>query len=233
MRSWSLETIHKMIKDDSVFIETCSSAIFSRIVDVAIESKTPDLLRVVTTNWSTRVRLQNIPSVPAILAADRYDLFELRGVAYYTHILEMIEGQIGNGITERGATQFRADPKLSNAQVMRLFSGYWSLVNFWERLRRNPPKLVCVDGCINKTRRGICEEAWKSSWDAAAASRKVLNLSSANVLGILACMHDILSADKELVKSLGARCRVTVLDALKHTRDELDKGMADHFFGCI
>lgn len=222
-----------MISDDSVFIETCSSSIFSRIVDLAIQSEQSDLLSVAIANWSIRVRLQNIPSVPAILAADRYDLPALRGVAYYTHILEMIEHQTSNGITERGATQFHADPKLSNAQVMRLLSGHWSLVNFWERLRRNPPKLVCVEGCPNKTRHGACEEVWRARWDAAAASRKVLNFSSANVLGILACMHDLLGADKDLAKSVGARCKVTALDALQHTREELDKGMADHFFGCI
>ncbi|KAJ6504754.1 hypothetical protein C8R47DRAFT_1066932 [Mycena vitilis] len=109
--------------------------------------------------------------------------------------------------TGRGAsraTQFQTDPKLSNAQVMRLLSGHWSLVSLWERLRRAAPAFEC--GCGGK-RGGV-----------AGASKKVNALSSAAVLALLGAMRELLAADQEMKNSMPPRCRLAALEAVKKSR---------------
>ncbi|PPQ86168.1 hypothetical protein CVT26_002293, partial [Gymnopilus dilepis] len=133
-------------------------------------------IQAITATWRKRLETKSAPSVPAILAVDRWVdggadgqglklaqgvlecLKSLKGVAYYVHVQDMIDRQGGvgggglvhddagdrdrkgggGGVTMRGALPLRADPKLSNGQVMRLLAGYFSLVSLWERLRLHP-----------------------------------------------------------------------------------------------
>ncbi|KAJ7490564.1 hypothetical protein FB451DRAFT_1220392 [Mycena latifolia] len=229
LQTWSQAAILRTVTHDDAFIASCSSAMFRRIIDIAIRTRQDTLLDTIITQWATRIRRGDAPSVPAILAADLHELSRLRGVAYYFHIQGMIAQQ--TTVTDRGATQFQADPKLSNAQVMRLLSGYWSLASLWERLRRTPPKFECADGCPKG--KGRCAAVWGERWAVAASSEKANALSSASVLALLTIMRDQLTADKEVTKDVHPPCRLAALDAVKKHAKNLEDGLDDHFFGWL
>ena len=71
--------------------------------------------------WSERVYHKITPSVPAMQAADKHELLNLRGIAYYAHVQDMLDRQTHT--PEGGRTQLRVNPKLNNGRVMRLLSG--------------------------------------------------------------------------------------------------------------
>ncbi|KAJ6555201.1 hypothetical protein DFH09DRAFT_987668 [Mycena vulgaris] len=229
LESWSKAAILRTVSHDDAFIASCSSAMFKRIIDVAIRTRQDDLLDTTITQWAARIRRGDAPCVPAILEADTHELPRLRGVAYYFHIQAMIAQQ--TTVTDRGATQFQTDPKLSNAQVMRLLSGYWSLVSLWERLRRNPPKFECAEGCTKG--KGRCAAVWGERWSLVAAGEKVNALSSASVLALLTTMRDQLVTDPEATKNMHPHCRLAALEAVRKHARNLEDGLADHFFGWL
>ena len=79
-------------------------------------------------------------------AADKHELLSLRGVANYVHVQDMLDRQ--NHTPEGSGTQLPVDPKLNNGQVMRLLSGYCSLVSYWDWLRLKPLELPhASDAC--------------------------------------------------------------------------------------
>ncbi|KAJ7133506.1 hypothetical protein C8R44DRAFT_870887 [Mycena epipterygia] len=224
--TWSKAALLHTISHDNAFIASCSSALFQRLIDGAIRTHHDALRDATIAQWAARIRRGDAPCVPAILAADTHELPRLRGVAYYCHIQGMLAQQ--TAVTGRGATLFHADPKLSNAQVMRLLSGYWSLVSLWERLRRSAPKFAaCTEG-----RGGACAAVWDARWGVAAVSDKVNALSSASVLALLGTMRDQLAADPEL-KGIHPQCRLAALGAVKKQAEDLEDGLADHFFGFL
>ncbi|KAJ7741389.1 hypothetical protein B0H16DRAFT_1378251 [Mycena metata] len=226
LEAWSMAAILRTVTADSAFIASCSSALFRRIVDCAVRTRSDALLEATLSQWAARIMRGDAPCVPAILAADAHELSHFRGIAYYAHIQVMTAQQ--TALTERGATQFQTDPKLSNAQVMRLLSGHWSLVSLWERLRRTPPKFSCAQNCG-----GRCVLAMEERWMVAAASSKINALSSASVLALLAAMRDLLAVDQELTKKIPAQCKLAALEAMKLTSKLVEDGLADHFFGWL
>ncbi|KAJ7017890.1 hypothetical protein C8F04DRAFT_1276234 [Mycena alexandri] len=225
LEAWSMAAIIRTVTADSAFIASCSSALFRRIMDCAIRTHSDALLEATISQWAVRIMRGDAPCVPAILAADAHELSHFRGIAYYAHIQVMTAQQ--TALTERGATQFQTDPKLSNAQVMRLLSGHWSLVSLWERLRRAPPKFSCAQHCA-----GRCVLAMEERWRVAAASSKINALSSASVLALLAAMRDLLVVDQELTQ-IPAQCKLAALEAVKSTAKLVEDGLADHFFGWL
>ncbi|KAF7326615.1 hypothetical protein MVEN_02598200 [Mycena venus] len=229
LESWAKDAILRTVSVDEAFISSSSSAMFKRIIDCAIRTRNDALLETTITQWAARIRRGDAPCVPAILVADAHELPRLRGIAYYYHIQGMIAQQ--TTVTERGATQFQTDPKLSNAQVMRLLSGHWSLVSLWERLRRNPPKFECADGCTTGNRR--CAAVFGERWSFAAASKKINAMSSADVLALLAVMRDQLAADHEMTKCIPPQCKLAALEAVKKQANTYEDGLADHFFGWL
>ncbi|KAF8228786.1 hypothetical protein L208DRAFT_1379202 [Tricholoma matsutake] len=231
LHSWAITVINHAFTTKAVFADTCSSATFTRVVDVAVECKASDLLESVETKWSARVQRKDIPPVPAILAADRQDLRTLRGIAYYVYIQETMELQVT--LTKSGATQLQVDPKLSNVQVMRLLSGHLSLVGFWERLRRQAPKLSCAEGCEPERHIEVCTTVWVDRWRAATNSRRVLGHHTTDVFAILLALREELGTDQELKRNVLPACRLAGLDTLKKVSDDLSETLPDHFFGCI
>ncbi|KAJ7835493.1 hypothetical protein B0H13DRAFT_2108129 [Mycena leptocephala] len=184
LETWAKAALLRTVTSNDAFIASCSPPSHHHAV-------------------ALRIRAGDAPSVPAILVADTHELPRLRGVAYYAHIQSMLAAQQeGRG--------FATDPKLSNAQVMRLLSGHWSLVSLWERLRRTPPKFAI-----------------------ACASKKINAMSSASVLALLGVMRELLAADPELAKNIPAQCKLAALDAVKTQVKVLEDGLADHFFGWL
>lgn len=136
-------------------------------------------------------------------------------------------------LTKSGATQLQVDPKLSNVQVMRLLSGHLSLVGFWERLRRQAPKLSCAEGCEPERHIEVCTTVWVDRWRAATNSRRVLGHHTTDVFAILLALREELGTDQELKRNVLPACRLAGLDTLKKVSDDLSETLPDHFFGCI
>ncbi|KAF7348201.1 hypothetical protein MSAN_01773200 [Mycena sanguinolenta] len=226
LENWVKDVILRTVSTDPVFIASCSSAMFKRLIDCAVRTRNDALLESTIAQWTARIRRREAPCVPAILTADAYELPRLRGVAYYFHIQDMIDQQ--TTVNGRGATQFQTDPKLSNAQVMCLLSGHWSLVSVWERLRRIPPKFECTSGCGKR-----CAVVFGERWAAATISEKVNGTNSASVLALLGAMRDQLAMDKELTKSIPPQCKLAALQAVNTQVIIFEDGLVDHFFGCL
>ncbi|KAJ6508268.1 hypothetical protein C8R45DRAFT_966787 [Mycena sanguinolenta] len=226
LEDWVKDVILRTVTTDQVFISSCSSAMFKRLIDCAVRTRNDVLLESTITQWTARIRRREAPCVPAILVADAHELPRLRGVAYYFHIQDMIDQQ--TTVNGRGATQFQTDPKLSNAQVMCLLSGHWSLVSVWERLRRTPPKFECTNGCNRR-----CAVVFGERWAAATISEKVNAMNSASVLALLGAMRDQLVMDKELTKGIPPQCKLAALEAVNMQANTIEDGLVDHFFGCL
>ena len=231
LQDWVLSNIHQTVTN-TVFMDSCSSATLSLLMDVSIQFKHKNIVELVNKKWYDRLLNKSTPSVPAIQAADKHDLMmedSIRGMAYYIHVQDMLDRQT---VTGRGATQLRADPKLNNGQVMRLLSGYWSLVSLWERTRLKPIELPRSASCTSETHQR-CSATWERRWVSAAGWKRILGLNSADVLGLLACLRDQLSGDEDLKMGTSADCRMAGLEALKALKVKVQDGLADHFFGCV
>ncbi|KAJ6585462.1 hypothetical protein B0H19DRAFT_1368788 [Mycena capillaripes] len=205
LEAWAKDAILRTVTSNDVFIASCPSALFKRIIDCAIRTWNDSLLETTITRWAARIQGGDAPSVSAILVADMHELPRLRGVAYYYHIQAMIAQQ--TAVTERGATQFQTDPKLSNAQRAEI------------RVRGGMLGTMC----------GGAERAL----GVAAASNKINGMSSARVLALLAAMRDQLAADQELKTNIPPQCRLAVLEAVKKQAKIFEDKLADHFFGWL
>jgi hypothetical protein len=228
LQDWVLSAIHQTAAD-TIFMDSCSSATLSLLIDVSMQFKRKDVIELINKKWHARLLNKSAPSVPAIQAADKHDLVGIRGMAYYIHVQDMLDRQT---VTGRGATQLRADPKLNNGQVMRLLSGYWSLVSLWERTRLEPIVLPQSSSCTSETHQR-CSATWERRWVSAAGWKRILGLNSADVLGLLACLRDQLSGDEDLKMGTNSDCRTAGLEALKALKVTVQDGLADHFFGCV
>lgn len=229
MHEWASETLHKTATN-TVFMESCSSASLALLVEMAIDKKYEKSLATITKKWYDRVLNKSTPSVPAMQIADRYELHDLLGISYYVHVQDMLDRQ--TSFTEKGATQLRADPKLNNGQVMRLLTGYWSLVNLWERLRLKPIAPPMGKGCSTETH-SKCIASWDRRWVSAAGWKRIMGVNSADILTLLDCLRDQLSNDEDLKSALDPECRLAGLEALKALRTKTQEGVADHFFACV
>ncbi|TFK34796.1 hypothetical protein BDQ12DRAFT_689224 [Crucibulum laeve] len=137
------------------------------------------------------------------------------------HVQDMIDRQTS---TATGAMQLRTDEKFGNEQMMCVLSGYWSLVSFWEDVRKKPLEVQCADAC-NKEAHAKCVATWEKRWNSAVGWKRILGHNSADVLALLACLRDQLSGDDELREGVAPACRLAGLkalnDKLEHTREHL------------
>lgn len=159
LQEWVLSTIHQTASN-TIFMDSCSSASLSSLADISIKFKRKDIIELIQKKWYDRLLNKSAPSVPAIQAADKHDLVDIRGMAYYIRVQDMLDRQT---VTECGATQLHADPKLNNGQVMRLLAGYWSLVSLWERSRLKPIELVQASTCTDEAHQR-CSATWERRW---------------------------------------------------------------------
>ncbi|KAG6853087.1 hypothetical protein C0991_006981 [Blastosporella zonata] len=230
LHDWAIESMQRAFSSDVSLVDSCSSAVLTRVIEVAVQFKAKDLLEAVVSKWCDRVRRKDSPAVPAILAADEHKLEKLRGIAYYTHLLEAIEQ--APPPTDTSPLQILADPKLSSKQLNRLLSGHLALVSFSERYRRRAPKLECGEECTAEAHRA-CTLVWNERWCAAAGSPKVFALCSADILGLVGEMTDRLNGDGELVDGLTKACRSAGLQTLKQGLLEAQKQLPQYFLGCL
>ncbi|CAK5283859.1 unnamed protein product [Mycena citricolor] len=227
LKTWANAALLRTFSAETSLLSSCSSALLTRALDVAIRTRQDDLIEATITRWCERLKTGDTPCVPAIIAADIHELQGLRGVAYYQHVQSMIARQ--TTVTGRGATQFTADARLSNAQVMRLLSGHWSLVSLWERTRKSAVNFACECSGV----KSLCADLWVQRWKCAVTSDRVNALSSGSILRLIALVGDILAADQRLKEEMSPGCRRNALAAVKTRAEEIEEGIADHFFGWL
>jgi len=223
LRGWVVNAIHQAATNP-VLLESCSSANLAYMVNECIAQKFDKALASVVSKWSDRLEKKDAPTVPAIHAADRHGLEDLKGIAYYLHVQDMIDRQTA---TRKGATHLKSDPKLSKSQVSRLLNGHWSLVSMWERLRLKPIDLPRSTKCTEEGH-VKCAALWERRWISAAGWKRIMSISSADILALLACLRDQLMNDDDL-KAMDAECRLAGLEALKNFRLKTREELADHF----
>ncbi|KAG6868263.1 hypothetical protein C0993_005754 [Termitomyces sp. T159_Od127] len=230
LHDWAIDSMYRAFSSNSSLIDSCSSVILTRVIEVASQYKAKDLLEAVVSKWCDRIRRKDSPAVPAILAADEHKLEKLAGVAYYAHLLETIE-QASQPPTDT-PLRILADPKLNSQQIIRLLSGHLSLVNFSERYRRRAPTLECTESCSVDAHKA-CTLVWNEQWQAAAGSRRILALCSADVLGLVAEMSERLGGDGEVIEGITEACRLAALENLKHSLVDIQEKLPQYFVGCL
>ncbi|KAF9564128.1 hypothetical protein CPC08DRAFT_705477, partial [Agrocybe pediades] len=226
VRDWVIAAIQNATSNKAL-MDALSSANLAYMVDQCYAHKFHMALAAVVSKWYDRLEKKEAPSVPAVQVADKYNLDELKGMAYYMHVQDMIDRQT---TTDKGATHLIADPKLNQNQVLRLLKGYFSLVSMWERLRQKPVQLPMGSSCT-EDKHCKCIAFWEKRWTSSVGWKRILAINSADVLASLACLRDQLMNDEEMKKpgAMDPECRLAGLEAIKKLRLKTRAELADHF----
>ncbi|EAU85876.2 hypothetical protein CC1G_02899 [Coprinopsis cinerea okayama7 len=228
LHNWVLGIIKNIVADD-VLMDSCASATLQKLIQVASRLNLADVLSTAASKWYNRILTKKEGSIVALQTAEKYNLDDLRGIAYYVHLQDMLDRQTASkdGI----ATELKADDKLSSAQVMRLLSGYWSLVSFWERFRMAPLELPRAPDCSEAGHKK-CSTTWVRRWNSAIGWRRILSYNSADALNLISCLRDQLSNDDDLKLNVNPSCRLAGLTALKTKGEDVKKNLRSHFVAC-
>lgn len=213
-----------------------SSAVLTRILEVALRCGHSRLVDYVVECWSNRILSHNLKPAPAIAVADKHGIRNLRGVAYYVQLMEMGPAfDLATGTAEEDVSlseDLDEDPSgphvpLTQVHITRLLSGFYSLVSLWDRLRQSPPKFPRPDGCTYHSHG--CLATFQSVWSDAARAERTMRYSSADVVGRLRCMEEMMRADRDLCCALSPMCLREAMGAVKKTIKEVQDGLADRF----
>jgi len=190
------------------------------VLEVAMLCEHSRLLGILLCNWEPRLLAGSLPPLPALLAADKYQLKTLQGAAYYARIIFM----------DSSSSPFRrsSDRGLNRDQLSRLVSGHWSLVKYWEHFRENPIAFPRFDGCTYHNQG--CMSTWAARWNRFSKSEKTLRHSSVDVIGRAQCVYEQLVQDEGLKQSLTPACRTAALQNVATHIATLKTLLADFFF---
>jgi hypothetical protein len=200
--AWTLDAICSVMSRPSSIWE--NSPALSVILGIAVLCDHEPLRELVISTWVPRLLSGILPPIPAILAADRYELPQLQGAAYYVQVLEM----------DRANTAFipPSDRELSRDQLITLLSGHWAMVKQWECIQNRPISFQRSNGCTMHAHG--CIATWNAKWNKYARSEKTLRYPSVDVLGRLQCLYEQIMADEIAIQQLTPGCRTSALRAL-------------------
>lgn len=115
-----------------VFILTTVTPMhLERMLRVAILSNDRSLFTVMVSSISTHLLKGTLAPTDILIIADRHNIHELQGVAYYAQLMALQK-------RDSDELTFPTGVSLSREQRIRLLAGHWSLVRKWERLRASP-----------------------------------------------------------------------------------------------
>jgi hypothetical protein len=118
------------------------------LAEAAVLCDRTDLLGL--TKFALRSAIRNGNNCSLIInAAERLNLRDIRGLAYYAMMW-------------RGREVWEADPLLTRDQRIRLFSGYYKVTNSKAAPLPEPPSLPHCNHCQNED----CKEGWQDIWRA-------------------------------------------------------------------
>ena len=251
--TWAVDMLFPQVTSDLTpddhNIESCSSSMMSRILEVARLCGHKELENTVVKKWKFRLREGELDPLQAVRTAETHSLQGLGGASYYT-LLQCLDEKLqyssaqpnsendlsdtgmGTEHTTQVAVLQRPNPDLTSHERRRLLSGHLSLTHLWDRLRSQPPKFQRADGCTYHQRG--CLLTWATIWDEISRSSATLNRGnyrSTDVVGNLMCMRMQLLGNSDLQCALTPGCRKRAMDAVTELISKVEDGLAEHFVG--
>lgn len=184
-----------------------------------------------------------MPSVPAILFADRYELRNLLGHAYYIHLVEVTETKVPSSVKGNADFDANSTPKtiditeycrasepssspLTPAQRTHLLAGYYSLTAYWKRLRVSPPAFDSDHRCTNHDR---CLAVWRLRWTVACSREGPPGVPEVDVLRRLKWVEEWLRRDELMRVCMEQGCWDGAVKSVGRIRDEVVRNLGHHF----
>jgi hypothetical protein len=215
--AWALDAICGVMSSPSVIWE--ASPALALILGIAMLCEHEPLRELVISTWVPCLLSDKLPPIPAMLAADRYNLPQLRGAAYYAQVLEMDKAN--------DAFVPSSDHPLNNNQLIALLSGHWAMVKRWEHIQKHPVSFQRSSGCTMHTHG--CVTMWNLQWNNHGRSEEVLAYPSVDVLGRLQCLHEQLMTDEVIGQQLTSACRTSALRELEDVITTQKTTLVDFF----
>jgi hypothetical protein len=171
----------------------------------------------VQSTWLSRLHAGSVSAAFAVLMADDYFFRPLLSQALYFHLLQM---------APRIANSQRIDigSPLNHQQNLRVFSGYHSLLGYWNRLSSDPPEFPEADGCRSHT---CCLKAWKSAW--ARVIREEHPTPPVDIIPRLQFVADRLGDNLIMGAAMSDRCRNSAMKVLLTLKKGILENMHHYF----
>ncbi|KAJ3534688.1 hypothetical protein NMY22_g6814 [Coprinellus aureogranulatus] len=233
LQRWSIESIALILNSAQTPLRTADSQTFARALRIALVYGQASLSTSIQAKWLTRLHWRDLPSVPAILFADRYELRNLLGHAYYIHLIELTEPKPSSSwakavdITEYCRAPTTSDSPLTPAQRTHLLAGYYSLNAYWKRLRASPPPIDSDDHrCTNHDR---CLAVWRLRWTVVCSKPCPPGVPDVDVLRRLKWVEDWLRRDELMRVCMEHGCWQGAIQSVARIRDEVVRNLGHHF----
>ncbi|KIM80964.1 hypothetical protein PILCRDRAFT_89277 [Piloderma croceum F 1598] len=172
--SWAVQTV------ESVFCQTTVSQIYhERLLRLATVTNDTRLYETFVSTLIERLMDGTLAPTETLIMADRLQIHNLQGVAYYAQLLAL---EKNNGIL------FPPGCPLNRDQRVRLLAGYMSLAKRWDYLRDNPlddPSPTCS---VHMN----CRNCWDKQWRSHVNAPQVTQHSAVDILGKLQVMQTLL-----------------------------------------
>lgn len=225
LEAWTIDRIYSLAKDptSSLTLHSIPLDICVRILDLAILCDHQGLEDLVTQVLLSRTLWYSASPDVVLGIAEKYGLRTLAGVCYYRQLISF-----EHSMSRRNScvTQFVS---MDTEKRTRFLAARSSLLNLWEDIRAVPPALSC-QGCPSHA---DCEVAWQRMWYSACEMDEMSRPNSADVLGRLKALMLGLRKAMADAPSMSIQCKMTALEAITETRDEVIEGLITHFMEIV
>lgn len=188
--SWAITALYDVFKAGEATNQwnptLCRSSLFQRVIQVAILCGHTELCDFAVDKWIDRIMNRSANPILAMSVADKFGLTKLAGVSYYVALLECgpqlqwsnatfgdidqdMEEASSGGSSAGGEADANEEkkaktppPQLNAAQKVRLLSGFFSLVRYWEQVRSTPSSFARPAGCTYHAHG--CLSTWHHTW---------------------------------------------------------------------
>lgn len=176
--SWAVQTV------ESVFCQTIVSEIYhERLLRLATVTNDTRLYETFVSTLVSRLLDGTLAPTETLIMADRLQIHNLQGVAYYAQLLALEKNNPDAQIL------FPPGCPLNRDQRVRLLAGYMSLAKRWDYLRDNPvddPSPSCLMHATS------CRIRWDKQWRSHVNAPQVTQHSAVDILGKLQAMQNLL-----------------------------------------
>ncbi|KII90658.1 hypothetical protein PLICRDRAFT_39239 [Plicaturopsis crispa FD-325 SS-3] len=211
MAAWAFNALTDLVISHPSCILRKSHYI-ERVVEVALLAN-DKLLQMACKLWTRKLRSGELPAVPAIIFADKHNLPDLQGHAYYAEaisprsvLLNLPESAI--------AAPSSTEQKLSQEQRARLLSGYFALVRLSDNLPYRSPDFPRSPDCPAVHHAAHCSATFRIIWGQLASDTSVRRIPAADVRSKAARVHELMQTH-QVVATMTLGCKATALQAAR------------------
>ena len=204
----------------------CKAPILRRIIEVALLCGHKLLCDHAVEKWAQLIMVGYANPVYAMDVADAYGLARLAGVAYYETLMACND-RLECAYEPLLASELGAPHAMSPAQRARLLSGFFALVRRSEQIRETPPAFTRPEGCTYHAHG--CLSTWNAVWKAAAKSDATAHRPTADVLGRIRAMQELVEADRDLRLALTPACRRAAMESVNELYMKEEDNLAVYF----